>query len=192
MLICVTNRKLCNGDFLQRIEQLAMAKPHAIMLREKDLKLEDYEALAKKVLEICETHEVPMIINQNITVAKKLKQNSIHLSMADLRTYKNELEAFKQVGASVHSVEEAVEAALLGADYLVAGHIFPTDSKKGMPPRGIGFLKDVCNSVAIPVFAIGGITRERVSAVMNAGAKGVCIMSVAMNGEGSSIADWNL
>lgn len=69
MLICVTNRKLCHDDFLQRIRQLAKEKPHAIMLREKDLPLENYEALAIKVNEICEEYQVPLIINQNISIA---------------------------------------------------------------------------------------------------------------------------
>lgn len=180
MLILVTNRTLCKGDFLQRIQQLAKGKPHAIMLREKDLSLDKYEALAKKVMAICQANGVSLIINQNISVAVNMKLPNIHLSMPDFRNFKNELYPFKQIGVSIHSVDEAIEAQQLGASYLIAGHIFSTDCKKGVPPRGLSFLKEVCDSVTIPVFAIGGITSNRLKDIANTGAKGVCIMSEAM------------
>lgn len=179
MLICVTNRKLCKDDFLSRINQLAKGKPHAIMLREKDLSLTEYEYLAGQVKKICDLYEVRLIINQSITTAAKLKLTNIHLSMSDLRLSKNKMGKF-MVGASVHSVPEAKEAQELGASYLIAGHIFPTDCKKGALPRGLSFLKEVCDSVTVPVFAIGGISRDKVNDVTQAGAKGLCVMSEAM------------
>lgn len=178
-MIIVTNRKLCENDFLTRISQLARGKPRAIMLREKDLSLAEYELLARKIKEICDLYKVFLIINQNISTAARLKVTRIHLSMADLRRYKHEAGNF-MTGASVHSVPEAKEAQELGASYLIAGHIFATDCKKGAAPRGLVFLKEVCESVPIPVFAIGGITRDRVNDVTRAGAKGICIMSEAM------------
>jgi thiamine-phosphate pyrophosphorylase len=180
MLILVTNRKLCKDDFLQQIQQLVQGKPHAIMLREKDLVLADFEVLARKVKEICEEAQVPLIMNQNIDAAAKLNMLNIHLSISDLRKHQNDLFPFTNIGASVHSVSEAVEAEKLGATYVVAGHIFSTDCKKGVPPRGLPFLKEVCDSVEIPVFAIGGITKDRVRNVLGTGAKGMCIMSEAM------------
>ncbi|WP_278287557.1 thiamine phosphate synthase [Ruminiclostridium josui] len=81
---------------------------------------------------------------------------------------------------SVHSVKEAQEACNSGASALIGGHIYETDCKKGVSPRGLDFLSEVCNSVSIPVFGIGGITQDRVKEVIMAGAKGVCIMSQAM------------
>ncbi|EKN67960.1 thiamine phosphate synthase [Schinkia azotoformans] len=180
MLICVTNRKLCKDDLLTRIAQIAKGKPHGIMLREKDLTQIEYEALAFVVNKICKKNGVPLIINQNIKAALKLKIPNIHFSMENLRSFQNELVVFSRVGASVHSIEEAKEAERLGATYLVAGHIFATDCKKGVPPRGLQFLKEVCGSVAIPVFSIGGITKNNVTEVAKTGASGVCIMSEAM------------
>jgi len=100
--------------------------------------------------------------------------------MDDLRKFKKEIKEFEEIGASVHSVNEAKEAEKLGATYLIAGHIFLTDCKKGVPPKGLSFLKEVCDSVKIPVFAIGGITKEQLENVLNTGAKGVCVMSEAM------------
>lgn len=180
MLICLTNRKLCMDDFLNRINEISKGKPYAIMLREKDLSTQEYEQLAIKTKEICDINEVPLIINQNIETASKLKLPNIHLSMSDLRKYKSELHQFTNIGASVHSLLEAKEAQELGASYLIAGHIFSTDCKKGVPPRGLSFLKEVCDCTSIPVFAIGGITKDKVKDVVNAGAAGMCIMSEAM------------
>jgi thiamine-phosphate diphosphorylase len=183
MVIYVTNRKLCKRDFLQQIEQLAKGKPTAIMLREKDLPLDEYEALARKVNSICQKYDVPLIINQNLSVAAKLKIGIVQLSMTNLRKYREDLQLFDQIGASVHSVEEATEAVTLGVTYLIAGHIFSTNSKKGVPPRGLSFLKQVCDAVSIPVFAIGGITSNDMNAIKLTGAKGVCMMSEAMTCE---------
>jgi thiamine-phosphate diphosphorylase len=179
MLICVTNRTLCQEDFLHRIGQLADAKPYAVMLREKDLDLPDYERLARKVKEICDRHGVLLILHQNSKVAEKMKATHLHLSMAALRAYRRD-EHSLLIGASVHSAAEAAEAQVLGAAYVVAGHIYATDCKKGAPPRGLAFLRQVCQATVLPVFAIGGITRNNVQDVMACGAKGGCIMSAAM------------
>jgi thiamine-phosphate pyrophosphorylase len=180
MLICVTNRKLCKDDFLERIRQLAAGKPQAIVLREKDLAAAAYQKLAVEVDKICKQNQVALVINQNIAVAHKLKQQNIQLSMDNLRRYQEEIKKFKQIGAAVHSVAEAKEAEGLGATYLVAGHIFATDCKKGVAPRGLAFLKAVCEATTIPVLAIGGITRENFASVLQSGAVGACIMSEAM------------
>lgn len=89
---------------------------------------------------------------------------------------------FPVLGTSVHSAEEAVEAEALGASYLTAGHIYTTDCKKGLPPRGLNFLKEVCQSVSIPVYAIGGIKLDgdQLAEVMAYGAEGGCVMSGMM------------
>ena len=91
------------------------------------------------------------------------------------------MSGFKKIGSSCHSVEDAEEALSLGAGYITAGHIYETDCKKGLVPRGTIFLKSVCESVDIPVYAIGGISPQNIKDVVNAGAEGVCIMSSFMN-----------
>lgn len=179
MLICVTNRKLCQDDFLHRIHQLAQARPYAVMLREKDLDLPAYERLAWKVKEICERYGVLLILHQNSTVAEKMKLTHLHLSMPALRAYKKGDNSLF-VGASVHSVAEAEEAQDLGAAYIVAGHIYATDCKKGVPPRGVAFLRQICQVVNLPVFAIGGISINNAKEILETGAKGFCVMSEAM------------
>ncbi|WP_455958797.1 thiamine phosphate synthase, partial [Anaerotignum lactatifermentans] len=77
---------------------------------------------------------------------------------------------------------EAEEAEKLGATYITAGHIYATDCKKGLPPRGLTFLEEVCRRVSIPVYAIGGIkiNEKQLREVIDCGAKGGCIMSGMM------------
>jgi len=80
-------------------------------------------------------------------------------------------------------VEWAKRSVNMGAAYLIAGHIFQTDCKKEVPPRGLDFLKQVCESVSIPVFAIGGITQFNVNDALKAGTDGICVMSHLMTCE---------
>lgn len=179
MLICVTQRELCPGAFLLRVEQLAQAKPYAVLLREKDLAEAEYERLARAVKEICDRHGIILILHKNHAVAEKMGHSHLHLSLPDLRTYHHSLR-IPTIGASIHSVEEAREAQKLGAAYLVAGHIFATDCKKGLPPKGLPFLRQICAAVSVPVFAIGGINAYNAREILASGAKGCCIMSAAM------------
>lgn len=89
----------------------------------------------------------------------------------------DEKKCFDVIGASTHSVEDARRAKELGASYITAGHVFATDCKKGLAPRGLQFLADVCDSVDIDVYAIGGISENNMKQCIGRGAKGVCMMS---------------
>ena len=180
-IICVTNRLLCREDFFLRLEKIVKATPRAVILREKDLSPEQYRATAEKALEICASGNVPLIIHSNLEIAKALGAAALHMPLPGLREMSGEERGqFETLGASCHSVSEAKEAEALGCTYVTAGHVFDTDCKKGLPGRGSEFLRDVVKAVSVPVFAIGGITGENVSAVRAAGAAGVCLMSSLM------------
>ncbi len=180
-ILCVTNRRLCEYDFFSRIEEIAKCSPAGIILREKDLTEAEYKNLAEQTMEICRKYGVPCILHSFVMAAINIGADAIHLPLPLLREISNkEKTAFNTIGASCHSIEDALEAEKLGCTYITAGHIFATDCKKDLPPRGIDFLKQVCDSVSIPVYAIGGITADNVQAVRNAGAKGACIMSGLM------------
>lgn len=181
-IIVITNSSICKEDFLLRIEKLAKAKPKAIVLREKQLSESDYAVLAKKVIEICNKYNTQCILHNFSKVAEKLNHNALHLPLHILATLTDkEKSQYEILGASCHSVEDTLKAERLGCTYITAGHIFDTDCKKGLPGRGLDFLKAVCSSVSIPVYAIGGISSKNFSMVRNAGADGGCIMSSAMN-----------
>lgn len=183
-MFIITNRKLCKEDFLKRIEKIAQGKPKGIILREKDLSEEEFQVLAIKCLQVCKKYGVSFGINQQIGIAEKLQIPWLHLSVSDFRRLSScKRHVFKKIGVSVHSVKEAIEMEEMGADYLIAGHIYPTDCKKELPARGTAFLQKVCGNVSIPVFAIGGIRVDRVQEVLGKGAKGICVMSEMMECE---------
>ena len=183
-ILCVTNRKLCREDFLVRIERIAASHPAGIILREKDMNPEDYKELAAAVMEICEQHGVRCILHSFPAVAISLQADAIHLPLHLLRAMPQEQKAhFKVLGASCHSVEDALEAQILGCTYITAGHVFETDCKKGLPGRGLDFLRNVCAAVEIPVYGIGGIDSDNIALVRNAGASGACLMSSLMTTE---------
>lgn len=180
-ILCVTNRALCKEHFLERIEKLAKAQPAGILLREKDLSEEEYRALAGDVMEICKRNHVLCILHNFVNTAKELNCPALHLPLHMLCTLpESEKADFRILGASCHSPADAVLAERLGCTYITAGHVFATDCKKGVPGRGLGFLKRVCESVSIPVYAIGGINAANVAEVRKQKAAGACIMSGAM------------
>lgn len=180
-VICVTNRKLCIELFTERIKKIAKAHPKGILLREKDMDPKAYAILAAEIMDICKKEGVNCILHSFTDVAVALGCTNIHLPLKQLRDLsKSEKVKFKEIGASCHSVEEALEAQKLGCTYIIAGHIFETDCKKGLPGRGHEFLKKVCESVEIPVYAIGGIAPENVREVRRDNAAGICLMSSLM------------
>ena len=180
-ILCVTNRKQCREDFLTRMERIAACHPAGIILREKDMSPEDYKELAAVVMKLCEQHGVKCILHSFSDVAISLQTDAIHMPLHLLREMSQEQKAhFTILGASCHSVEDASEAQALGCTYITAGHVFETDCKKGLPGRGLDFLRNVCAAVDIPVYGIGGIDADNIALVRDAGASGACLMSSLM------------
>lgn len=181
-VISVTSRKH-SADFLKTIEAIAKSEVKSIILREKDLNESEYFLLADKVNKICKKYNKTLVIHNFVNAAKRLSIRQIHLPYSVFADYDNLHKDFDVVGTSVHSVKDAVFAQSHGADYITAGHIFATDCKKGLAPRGTEFLKEICDSVEIPVYAIGGIDAGSVKLLSDVRCKnfcGVCIMSGMM------------
>lgn len=187
-VIAVTNRRLSQRPFLEQIKRVCQLRPEAVILREKDLSETEYAKLAEEVYNITTSYDVRLIIHTYINVARELGINTVHMSLHNMREYRKEfIDNVNKInniktGCSIHSVEEAVEARNMGASYITAGHVYATDCKKGLAPRGLDFLKNVCDSVDIPVYAIGGINIDdgRRKEVKKYGAGGSCIMSGMM------------
>lgn len=186
--IAVSNRKLCGFPLpvqVQRLGALAQDKPAALILREKDLSEMEYEALGWQVMASCREADITCIFHYYIEAARRLGGTRIHLPMSVFMEHSSRLEDFERVGVSIHSVEDALAACRLGASYLTFGHVFSTDCKPGLLPRGPEMLREVCAAVArhyplVSVYAIGGICRENAQLCIAQGATGVCLMSEAM------------
>jgi len=171
--IAITNRHLCKGDYFTQIEKIASHKPFVILLREKDLDFNKYSILSCEANRICAAHGVPLIAHTHaVPGISRLHVPFALASEALARRY--------ALSVSVHSPEEARQVEAMGAQFVIAGHIFATGSKPGAPPRGLDFLKEICENVGIPVFAIGGITVQNAQLCLDAGAAGICRMSYWM------------
>ena len=189
--ICVTNRLLCKNDFFEQIQNVCKQNLYALILREKDLDDKTYEEFAVKCNDICKENNVLFFINTKINVAKKLKTKNIQVSFKDFLNNKDILSSFDNVAVSVHSLEEAKMAEdwksrrledrkIRKNLFLIVGHIFETDCKKGLKPRGTDFLKEICDNIKLPVFEIGGINETTVKQLQDINIEGVCLMSELM------------
>lgn len=195
-MVAITNHRLCRAPegmekaeerffepgtglweaYLDQIQKIVSVRPRAIVLREKDLNTEIYRKLAEEVAQICRKKAQTLILNTTPEVAAQLGMRKLHLPLSILRREGRPSDA-ERVGTSIHSVEEVKEAIRLGADYLFAGNIYETDCKKGLPGRGLDFLRQVCMESSVPVYAIGGVNEERLPKILDAGAAGGCMMS---------------
>ena len=194
----ISNRKLCENENLEKqIKKIFSAYEKkiilknfdivALTLREKDLDKNEYLKLIEKIYPICQKYKINLILHQNydLNLDDKYKIDGIHLSYNIFKSLNENIKAelikkYKRIGVSIHSLDEAKEVESLGASYVVAGHIFETDCKKGLEPRGLKFIKDLSSALSIPIFAIGGIDEKNSLSVINSGAFSVCMMSTLM------------
>ncbi|WP_027399180.1 thiamine phosphate synthase [Anaerovorax odorimutans] len=179
-VICVTNRKLCRGDFFKQIEMVASSGVDKIVLREKDLSEREYFIVAEKVIHICQKNNTECILHSFINVAEKLNHKKIHLPLHILINNHNIIKNYEVIGTSIHNIKEAEKAEKYSTEYIIAGHIFETDCKKDLPPRGLEFLSSICKFSNIPVYAIGGINADNAYLTFEKGVFGVCLMSQFM------------
>ena len=194
----ISNRKLCENENLEKqIEKIFSAYQRKIILenfeivsltlREKDLNKNEYLKLVEKIYPICQKYRIDLILHQNYDLRLDNKYNikGLHLSYNTFKSLNKNIreeliKKYKKIGVSIHSVDEAKEVENLGATYIVAGHIFKTDCKKDLEPRGLKFIQELSLILTIPIFAIGGINEENSHLVINSGAFGVCMMSSLM------------
>ena len=166
---------------MERLEEICKSKVHGIILREKDLTPEAYENLALQVLKLCNAYGVTCILHSFTEVAEKLSHKAIHVTMEKLRSMTEEERSYYTcLGASCHSIDEAVEGEKLGCSYVTYSHVFPTKCKEGLEPKGVDLLEQVCRTVKIPVYALGGINEKNAADTIKAGARGICSMAQYM------------
>ncbi|AZR73194.1 thiamine-phosphate diphosphorylase [Anoxybacter fermentans] len=179
MLYLITNRKIIEKDnFYDVVENAIKGGVDAVLLREKDLSYEELLPIAIKLKNIADAYNIPLIVNGNLDVAKNINASGFHTSFD--RFMKEKFEFKGLLGVSVHSLKEAILSEKHGASYILASHIFETDCKKGLRPKGIELIKDIKSQVKIPVIALGGINPENVKKVLSAGADGIAVMSYIM------------
>ena len=170
---CVTHRQLYQVPLLEQVEGILAQRPAALLLREKDLNPEVYRQLARQVLSLCRRAGVPCILHFYPEAARELRPEGLHLPLPVLeRLRPEERAALPPLGASCHSLKDVLTAAKLGAARVTLGHIYTTACKPNLAPRGVTLLQEVCRRSPVPVWAIGGVTREKLPELAAAGAAG--------------------
>ncbi|MFC2750199.1 MAG: thiamine phosphate synthase [Campylobacter sp.] len=205
-LVWVTNRRLSEDFFADVRRVAQSGKADKILLRESDLPECEYENLARETLDIiaeCDSG-MQLILHTYANIASRIGAGELHLPFAKFMASGGEsainlrdlvkfdgassdkergggicgsnLTQKLKIGVSVHSLQQALSAQELGADYVVAGHIFDTPSHALERGRGLWFLREICESLCIKTYAIGGINFENLSKVKDAGAAGAYMM----------------
>ena len=180
LLYAVTDRRWLSGSSLHnQVEQAILGGATFIQLREKDMDPEAFLQEAVDIKQVCAKYHVPFVINDNVDVARKVNADGIHVGQSDMEAddVRKLIGPDKILGVSAETVEQAVLAEQRGADYLGVGAVFPTGSKADAEAVDFAVLKEICQTVHIPVIAIGGITKENLRQLSGSGICGIAVIS---------------
>ena len=186
-LCLVTDRTQTRGrDLAAVVDECLAAGLRAVQVREKDLGAADLAFVCRRLRALTLDRRALLIVNDRVDVAlavgaDAVQRTSTSLPIEDIRAIADKR---LRIGVSVHSLAEAVEAELKGADWVIFGPVYDTPSKRPYgPPQGLERLERVAGEVRLPVIAIGGITPDRVPEALRAGARGVAVISAIVSAE---------
>ena len=185
-LYLVTNRYQDSlENFLEKVETACRSGVTIIQLREKNLTTNQYYQLPKQVKEITDAYQVPLIIDDRLDICLAVDAAGLHIGDDELpvSVARQVLGPEKILGVTAKTEKRALEAETSGADYLGTGAIFPTTTKENAPITLISTLKTICQTVAIPVVAIGGLTSENIDQLAATGIAGVAVVRDLMQAE---------
>jgi thiamine-phosphate pyrophosphorylase len=191
-LCLVTDRTQTRGRDLVAVvgECLAAGLP-AVQVREKDLGAADLAFLCRRLVAPVRDAGALLVVNDRVDVALAVGADAVQRTHTSLPV--DDIRAIAgrrlRIGVSVHSLQDAVDAELKGADWITYGPVYDTPSKRPYgPPQGLERLAAVARGLRIPVVAIGGITPDRVKEVRAAGAHGVAVISSILAADSPAVA----
>jgi thiamine-phosphate pyrophosphorylase len=186
------------GDFPALLESALSAGPvAAFQYRVKDMSAHDAARLAEPLQDICAAHDVAFIVNDSISLAKRLKADGVHLGQGDgdIKEAREELGPNAQIGVTCHNSRHlAMEAGEAGADYVAFGAFYPTTTKDVEHVAEIETLEKWSRVMEIPCVAIGGITPENAKPIINAGADFIAASSAVWqhaDGPAAGVQEFN-
>jgi thiamine-phosphate pyrophosphorylase len=186
-LCLVTDRTRTRGrDLVTVVGECLAAGLSSVHVREKDLGASDLAALCRRLRPLTLDAEAMLIVNDRVDVALAVGADAVQRTSRSLSVRDMIAVADKRlhIGASVHALQEAIEAESQGADWVVFGPVYDTPSKRAYgPAQGLDRLHAVARAVGVPVIAIGGITPERVADVRATGAAGVAVISAILESD---------
>lgn len=179
-LYAITDSRLAKEQsFYEQIEDALKGGVTLLQLREKNMGEEDLLMEALEVQKICKKYRVPLIINDDVELAKKINADGVHVGQSDLDagTARTILGPDKIIGVTAKTVEQARAAQRAGADYLGSGAIFGTGTKPDAKPMTMELLREIVNAVDIPVVAIGGIDSSNAYKLAKTGIAGIAVVN---------------
>ena len=193
-LYLVTDKSDDVEKFLNTIEEAIKGGVTVVQIREKTAETLDFYNLALKVKEITSKYNVPLIINDRVDVALAVDADGVHVGQSDMPcdVTRRLIGDENILGVSAATVDEAQKAEKDGADYIGTGAVFPTATKDDAPSVTKQDLKDVVDSIDIPVVAIGGINLENASQLKDTGIAGLSVVSAIMGAEDPKKASQDL
>ena len=172
-------------EFLFRIEEALKGGATLLQLREKEKTTREYIELAQKVHNITRKYNVPLIIDDRVDVALAINAEGVHVGQSDMPVFvaRKLMGEDKIVGATAKTVPQAEEAFRQGADYLGVGAIYPTTTKVKTVLTSTQTLSQICDTVPIPVNAIGGLNKDNIDVLKGIPIAGICVVSAIMKAE---------
>ena len=188
------HRNKTDEEFLKIIEEAIKGGTSIVQLREKTASTRDFYQLALKVKEITSKYDVPLLINDRIDIAIAVDSEGVHIGQDDMPAdiARKIIGEDKILGVSASTVEEAEKAEKDGADYIGSGAVFPTSTKDDADSVSKEELKEIVDSIDIPVVAIGGITLENVGSLKDTGIAGFSVVSAIMSADNPKEASQKL
>ena len=184
-LYLVTDKSDDVEKFLKTIEEAIKGGVSVVQIREKTADTLDFYNLSLKVKEITSKYNVPLIINDRVDVALAIDADGVHVGQSDMpcEVTRKLVGPDKIVGVSAATIDEAKKAEKDGADYIGTGAVFPTATKDDAPKITKKDLKEIADSINIPVVAIGGINLDNASQLTDTGIKGLSVVSAIMSSD---------
>lgn len=180
ILYAVTDRSWLGEETLcAQVEKAIRGGVTFVQLREKELAEDEFEKEAYEIKELCRQNSIPFVINDNVDLAARVDADGVHVGQSDMEALevRRKLGPNKIVGVSAQTVEQALKAQEMGADYLGVGAVFPTGSKNDADDVTHQTLQEICEAVDIPVIAIGGIGENNVTELKDCGLAGIAVIS---------------
>lgn len=184
-LYLVTDKSDDVEKFLNTIEEAIKGGVSVVQIREKTKDTLDFYNLALKVKEITTKYDVPLIINDRVDVALAIDADGVHVGQSDMPcdVTRKLVGPDKIVGISAATIDEAKKAEKDGADYIGTGAVFPTATKDDAPKITKNDLKEIVDSINIPVVAIGGINQDNAGELIDTGIAGLSVVSAIMSSD---------
>ena len=176
----VTDSRWLRGEKLAgQVEKAVRGGATFVQIREKEMDREDFLKEALEIKAVCRKYQVPFVVNDNVDIAVAADADGVHVGQSDMEAgdVRRRLGPDKIIGVSAQTVEQAVLAEKRGADYLGVGSVFSTGTKLDADYVSYDTLKAICESVKIPVIAIGGITKENMGSLAGSGICGAAVVS---------------